>query len=196
MLLIFAMNLFKISYIYKDIIQDSDTVIRKKSVNVELPLNAEDKQLLMDMLQYVRDSQDNELAEQNGLRPAVGIAAIQLGIPKKMLAVVVPDEEGNSQEFALANARIVSESVQLSYLKNGEGCLSVEKEHQGLVPRHARITVKAYDLLQDKEITIKASDYLAIVLQHEIDHFSGTLFYDRINQNDPWHAEKDSIIIE
>ena len=73
------------SYIYKDIIQDSDTVIRKKSVNVELPLNAEDKQLLMDMLQYVRDSQDNELAEQNGLRPAVGIAAIQLGIPKKML---------------------------------------------------------------------------------------------------------------
>ena len=163
------------SYIYKDIIQDSDTVIRKKSVNVELPLNAEDKQLLMDMLQYVRDSQDNELAEQNGLRPAVGIAAIQ---------------------FALANARIVSESVQLSYLKNGEGCLSVEKEHQGLVPRHARITVKAYDLLQDKEITIKASDYLAIVLQHEIDHFSGTLFYDRINQNDPWHAEKDSIIIE
>ena len=184
------------SYIYKDIIQDSDTVIRKKSVNVELPLNAEDKQLLMDMLQYVRDSQDNELAEQNGLRPAVGIAAIQLGIPKKMLAVVVPDEEGNSQEFALANARIVSESVQLSYLKNGEGCLSVEKEHQGLVPRHARITVKAYDLLQNKEITIKASHYLAIVLQHEIDHFSGTLFYDRINQNDPWHAEKDSIIIE
>ena len=71
------------SYIYKDIIQDSDTVIRKKSVNVELPLNAEDKQLLMDMLQYVRDSQDNELAEQNGLRPAVGIAAIQLGIPQK-----------------------------------------------------------------------------------------------------------------
>ena len=130
------------------------------------------------------------------MRPAVGIAAIQLGIPKKMLAVVVPDEEGNSQEFALANARIVSESVQLSYLKNGEGCLSVEKEHQGLVPRHARITVKAYDLLQNKEITIKASDYLAIVLQHEIDHFSGTLFYDRINQNDPWHAEKDSIIIE
>ncbi|WP_445595410.1 peptide deformylase [Amedibacillus dolichus] len=144
----------------------------------------------MDMLQYVRDSQDNELAEQNGLRPAVGIAAIQLGIPKKMLAVVVPDEEGNSQEFALANARIVSESVQLSYLKNGEGCLSVEKEHQGLVPRHARITVKAYDLLQDKEITIKASDYLAIVLQHEIDHFSGTLFYDRINQNDPCMPKK------
>ena len=71
------------SYIYKDIIQDSDTVIRKKSVNVELPLNAEDKQLLMDMLQYVRDSQDNELAEQNGLRPAVGIAAIQLGIPNE-----------------------------------------------------------------------------------------------------------------
>ena len=77
----------------------------------------------------------------------------------------------NDMEYALANPRIISESVQRAYLKTGEGCLSVEGAHEGFVPRAARITVKGYDLLQDKEITIRAKDYLAIVLQHEIDHF-------------------------
>ena len=91
---------------------------------------------------------------------------------------------------------IVSESVQKAYLKNGEGCLSVEEEHEGIVPRSARVTVKGYDLLQDKEVTIKAKNYLAIVLQHEIDHFSGTLFYDRINEDDPWRAIQDAVVIE
>ena len=112
-----------------------------------------------------------------------------------MLAVVVPNEEG-VDEYALVNPRIVSESVQRAYLKNGEGCLSVENEHEGIVPRAARITVKGYDLLQKQEITIKAKNYLAIVLQHEIDHFSGTLFYDRINKQDPWREDPTAIVIE
>lgn len=161
-----------------------------------LPLTKEDRQLLTDLYTYVKDSQDAEIAEREDLRPAVGIAAIQVGVAKRMLAVVVPGEEDEVFEYALANPRIVSESVQKAYLKNGEGCLSVEDEHEGIVPRSARITVKGYDLLQDKEITIKAKNYLAIVLQHEIDHFSGTLFYDRINKNDPWQAIQDAIIIE
>ena len=113
-----------------------------------------------------------------------------------MLAVVVPDEDGNDMEYALANPRIISESVQRAYLKTGEGCLSVEGVHEGFVPRAARITVKGYDLLQDKEITIRAKDYLAIVLQHEIDHFSGTLFYDHINKANPWKDIEDAIVIE
>ncbi|MCB6585509.1 peptide deformylase, partial [Streptococcus gordonii] len=77
-------------------------------------------------------SQDAELAEANNLRPAVGIAAIQLGVAKRMLAVVVPNDE-DIDEYALVNPRIISESVQRAYLKNGEGCLSVEKEHEGIV---------------------------------------------------------------
>lgn len=184
------------SYNYNDIIKDSESIVREKSLPVELPLNSENRALLNDMLTYVRDSQDDELAQAQNLRPAVGIAAIQLGIPKKMLAVVVQDEDGNRIEHALANPRIISESVQKSYLKSGEGCLSVEHEHEGLVPRSARVSVKGYDMLQDKEITIKADDYLSIVLQHEIDHFSGILFYDRINKSDPWLADPDAIIIE
>lgn len=184
------------SFNYNDIVKDTDPIVRTKSSPVPLPLSDEDRMLLTDMLHYVRDSQDGEKAEQQHLRPAVGIAAIQLGVPKKMIAIVVQDEEGVNEEYALVNPRIISESVQKSYLKNGEGCLSVEDVHEGLVPRSARVTVKGYDMLMDKEIKIKADDYLAIVLQHEIDHFSGTLFYDRINMQDPWRAEEDGIIIE
>lgn len=185
------------SFNYDDIIKDASPHIRDKSEAVPLPLSQEDKATLTNMLQYVRDSQDSKLAQMHNLRPAVGIAAIQLGIPKKMLAVVVPgDSEDEVIEYALANPRIISESVQRAYLKNGEGCLSVEDEHAGLVPRAARVSIKGYDLIQNKEITIKAKNYLAIVLQHEIDHFFGTLFYDRINKADPWRADPEAILIE
>ena len=99
----------------KDIILDTDPRIRTKSEQVPLPLSAEDSELLEAMIAYVRDSQDEEIAKREGLRPAVGIAAIQLGIPKALIAVSVPTEEG-SDECALANPRIVSESVQNAYL--------------------------------------------------------------------------------
>src|SRR5699024_7459982 len=106
----------------KDIILDSDPRIREKSAQVSLPLSSEDSELLEAMITYVRDSQDEEIAQREGLRPAVGIAAIQLGIPKALIAVSVPTEEG-SDEFALANPKIVAESVQNAYLAQGEGCL-------------------------------------------------------------------------
>ena len=73
-----------------NIILDSDPRIRQKSELVSLPLNDEDKELLSSMLTYVRDSQDPEIAQKEGLQPAVGIAAIQLGIPKQLIAVVIP----------------------------------------------------------------------------------------------------------
>lgn len=179
----------------QSIIKDNDPRIRVKSEDVSLPLSNEDRDLLLSMLEYVENSQDSELCEKYDLSPAVGIAAIQLGIAKKMLAIVVPVDEDEVIEFALVNAKIVSESAQRAYLKDGEGCLSVPESHVGHVPRAARIKVKAYDLLQDKEVTIEAYDYLAIVLQHEIDHFSGRLYYDRINKLEPWQDIEEAIII-
>ena len=89
---------------YDDIVKDTDAIVRTKSEPVTLPLGAEDEALLQDMLTYVRSSQDAEIAEKENLRPAVGIAAIQLGVPKRMLAVVVPNEEG-IDEYALVNPR-------------------------------------------------------------------------------------------
>lgn len=176
------------------IILDSNPVLRTKSKKVELPLSAEDQALLEDMLQYVKDSQDEEIAKEQGLQPAVGIAAIQLGIPKQMIAVVVPEEDV-VYEAALVNPRIISESVQNSYLENGEGCLSVKDEHPGHVFRHARIRVKGYDLIQQKMVTIKAEGYFAIALQHEIDHLSGILYYDRIDPEEPWKEDAEAEVI-
>ena len=95
----------------------------------------------------------------------------------------------------LVNPKIISSSMQKAYLENGEGCLSVENAHEGYVVRSARVTVKAFDLIQNKEITIRARGYLAIVLQHEIDHFSGVLFYDHIDAKNPYPVIEEAIVI-
>lgn len=181
------------------IVKDTDPIVRTVSVPVSLPLSAEDEQLLREMYQYVKDSTDEEKAEKFNLRPAVGISAIQVGVPKQMTAVIVDDIDNNDEpvhyEFMLVNPKIVSSSVQKAYLHGGEGCLSVCEEHQGYVVRSARIRVKAFDLIQNREITIRARGYLAIVLQHEIDHFSGTLFYDHINPDNPFEEVPGAVVI-
>jgi peptide deformylase len=61
--------------------------------------------------------------------------------------------------------------------------------------RSARVTIKAFDLLQNKDITIRARGYLAIVLQHELDHFKGTLFYDYIDPKNPQKAVPGALVI-
>ncbi|MEG2799646.1 MAG: peptide deformylase, partial [Erysipelotrichaceae bacterium] len=114
----------------KTIIKDDNPILRNKSKKVDLPLDKKDKTVLLNMLQYVRDSHDPDLCEKYDLRAAVGIAAIQLGIEKQMLAVCIETEE-NTTEYALVNAKIVSYSLQDAYLANGEGCLSAAVEHEG-----------------------------------------------------------------
>lgn len=179
------------------IIKDDNDLIRQKSLDVSLPLNSEDKETLQAMLKYVDDSTIEEIAEKENLRPAVGISAIQIGIPKKMTAIILKDEEGKKvYEYALVNPKIVSNSIEKAYLSSGEGCLSVPNEHEGYIYRSARVKVKGYDLIQDKEIEIKASGYLAIVLQHELDHFKGILFYDHINKKDPFIKDPNALVIE
>ena len=179
------------------IIKDDNDLIRQKSSDVSMPLSDEDKQLLLDMLKYVDDSTNEEIAEKQNLRPAVGISAIQVGVPKKMTAVILKDEEGKKiYEYALVNPKIISNSIEKTYLATGEGCLSVPDEHKGYVYRSARIKVKGFDILQNKEVLIKASGYLAVVLQHELDHFKGILFYDHINSANPEYVDPDAIVIE
>ncbi|MBW9211984.1 MULTISPECIES: peptide deformylase [Terrabacteria group] len=181
------------------IVKDNDPIIRTKSKKVKLPLSEKDASLLRDMLQYVKDSTDKEKAKKYNLRPAVGISAIQVGVPKRMMAVVVDDVDKNGElvhyEYMLVNAKIVSESAQPAYLSSGEGCLSVVNDHPGYVVRKARVTVEAYDLASDKMISIRARGYLAIVLQHELDHFDGRLFYDRIDKKNPMKKVDGALVI-
>lgn len=179
------------------IVKDDNPILRQRSKDVTLPLSKEDEQLLREMHKYVYESTIDEIAEEKDLRPAVGISAVQVGALKKMTAIILKDEEGNVvTEYALVNPKIVSNSIEKAYLKSGEGCLSVVDEHKGYIYRSARVKVKGYDLLTNSDVEIKANGYLAIVLQHELDHFKGVLFYDYINKKDPYYEDKDAICLE
>ena len=185
----------------KDIIDDTNELIRTVSKEVQLPLSKEDHDLLMQMHEFLVASQDEEKAEKYDLRPAVGIAAIQLGIPKRMCAIHVLDydEDGNvvkSTYYALSNPKILSYTAKQSYLKTGEACLSVLEDVQGYVPRHAKVTVEGYDALTNQNVKIVARGFLAICIQHELDHFDGVLFYDHINKDYPMVPIENAMIIE
>ncbi|MDY2727484.1 MAG: peptide deformylase [Candidatus Onthovivens sp.] len=181
------MDLFKI-------VQDNKKSIREKSTPVELPLSEENKQILLNMLEYLKISQDEELAKKFKIRSGVGLAAPQIGLNKQMIAIYVK-ENNKEYAYALVNPKIISESAKLCYLDSGEGCLSVKKQHDGYIYRHYKINVHAYNLLKDKEEDIVFTGYLAIVAQHEIDHLSGILFYDRINKLNPFEVRPNAIKI-
>ena len=149
---------------------------------------------LTDLITYVRNSRDEEYREKYNVKASVGIAAPQIGISRKLLAVSIEDED-DCVEFALANPKIISNSTQKAYLENGESCLSVSPDVEGIVPRYAKITVRAYNMLTDRLENIRLTGYPAIVLQHEIDHLYGHLYYDHINKNDPWAPVPDAVII-
>ena len=105
------------------------------------------------------------------------------------------EDEDKTYEYALVNPKIVSYSVKLCCLDTGEGCLSVPKDVEGYVYRYYKTTVKAFDAITNKEITIKARGYLSIILQHEIDHLEGKLYTDRIDPKDPFRVIEDAILI-
>jgi peptide deformylase len=183
---------------YVKILDDKDPALRKKAESVNIPLSKKDEQILKNIFKYVVASHDEQLQETYHLLPASGLAAPQIGINKCMIAICIDetiDDKVVEIKLALANPKIISHSEQMTYLEAGEGCLSVKEPHEGYVPRHARITVEAYDLFQKKIVRIRAKGYLAVVLQHEIDHLAGILFYDRINKADPFFEIPDAIVL-
>lgn len=176
------------------VVQDPHPVLRKRAVAVTIPLSQEDEKILLSLLKYVQLSQDKTYAEKHHIREGIGLAAPQLGISKRMTAISYVREE-KKVEYALANPVITSQSVKQIALQSGEGCLSVDREYPGYVYRANKITVKAYDLLQKKDIVIQAEGFDAIVLQHEIDHLNGVLFYDYLNKTDPFTEKQNATLI-
>lgn len=163
------------------IYKDSHEILRTKAQAVALPLSVDDEALALAMFEHIKESQDPELSEKYKLRAGVGLAAPQVGKSKRIIVVHIPTDEDDHITYVLANPVIVSSSVRRTYLESGEGCLSVDEEYPGHVYRHHKIKVEAYDVLHKKSITINTFGYEAIVLQHEIDHLNGILFYDRID---------------
>lgn len=179
------------------IIKDDNPMIREKSLDVKIPLSKEDEDLLNDFLNYIIESTDENIAKEKNLKPAVGISAIQVGINKKLMAIVIKNSDNEIiHKYALANPKIVSYSLEQSYIKSGEGCLSVPQEHEGYIYRPSRVKIKAYDAISKENVVIKAQGYLSMVFQHELDHFNGVLYYDHINKDMPFYENPDAFAIE
>lgn len=168
----------------KDIVLEDHPVLRAVAEEVALPASEEDRETARRLLEYVINSQDPETSKKYGLRPGIGLAAPQINISKRIIAIHVSDEKGNLYSYALLNPKIISHSVEKSYLSSGEGCLSVERPVSGYVPRYSRVTVKGYTV-EGKEVKLRLKGLPAICVQHEIDHLNGIMFYDRINEKDP-----------
>ena len=166
------------------IIKDNNPLMRKRSLEVPLPLSDMDRKTLNEMSEYLKNSQDEEWAKRHHARTGIGLAAVQIGILKRMFCIYIPFEDG-LVEYQLVNPKIIETSVRKAALEHGEGCLSVDKDHEGLVHRYYKIKIKAFNALTNKEEVISESGYVAIALQHEYDHLDGKFYYDRINENDP-----------
>jgi peptide deformylase len=145
---------------------DPDPILREKAKRIKA-FDANLRKLASDMFETMHAT--------NG----VGLAAPQIGLSIRLLvAELEPDEKEGERGFkvALCNPEIVKASEET--YSDYEGCLSIPG-WIGEVPRHVEITVKA-QTPEGKEMRIKASDYYARVLQHEIDHLDGILFTDRV----------------
>ena len=176
------------------IVKDSDKNLRKKCLEVSLPLDEETKNTLLEMIEYLKISQDEEKAKKYNIRSGVGLAAPQIGINKRGFAIYLNDGKSLYQ-YGLLNPKILRTSVKQAYLDGGEACLSVPNKHPGVVLRYNKVVLQAYDVLTKKDVEITAYGYLAICLQHEYDHLDGILYYDRINKKNPLYVPEGAIAI-
>lgn len=179
----------------KDIVREGHESLRKIAEEVPLPPSKQDIQTLQQMMEFLKNSQNEELAEKYELRAGVGLAAPQLGINRKLICVHFEDHNGKLYSYQLINPKIISHSVEQAYLAGGEGCLSVDRPVEGYVMRYARITVQAIDI-HGNPFKIRLRDYPAIVFQHEIDHLNGIMFFDHINPQNPYQIPEQAKIIE
>lgn len=178
-----------------DIIREGHPTLRKRAKELTFPLSDDDKKLAAQLMEFLENSQDEEIAAKYKLRAGVGLAAPQVDKSIRMTAVLVPDSDGNPVfKHVLVNPKIISESVQKAALAEGEGCLSVDREIPGYVPRSNRIKLRWFDLDGNEHVE-RLKGYTSIVVQHEIDHLNGILFFDHISDN-PFDVPEGTLIIE
>jgi peptide deformylase len=168
-----------------DIITEENKLLRKTSNEVKFPLDEKDKKTIENMIKYLRLSQDEEYARKNNIRGGMGLAFVQLGILKRIFVISYMKDDGTFIEYSVINPKIISYSEEMIYVEEGEGCLSVINDVDGIVPRHARITVEYYDVDGNKK-TARVREEIAVAFQHEIDHLNGILYIDKIDKKNPY----------
>lgn len=142
-----------------------DPLLRQVSTKVE-QVNDEIRTLADDMLATMYDA------------PGIGLAAIQIGIAKRLLVIDLSKEGEEKAPRVFINPEILSFSDERSVYE--EGCLSIP-DYYAEVERPATIAVNYIDI-DGREQSIQADGLLATCLQHEIDHLNGVLFIDHISR--------------
>ena len=167
------------------ILDEKNKILHTVSEEVSFPVDEDIRKLCLDTIKYLELSQDEEVAQKNNLRAGMGMALVQLGVPKRIFVIAMENEDDGFDEYIIVNPKILSQSEELVYIGEGEGCLSVNREVEGIVPRCARINIEYYDFDGNKK-TMRAREELAVAFQHEIDHLNGILFVDKIDPKNPY----------
>ena len=156
----------------KKILTLPDPTLRKESIVVE-NVNAEIKKLMDDMLETMYAA------------PGIGLAAVQIGILKRVIVMDLSKQEENKKPYFIVNPKIISKSKEL--VSYEEGCLSIPNQFAEIErPKKCCIQYLDYD---GKEQQLEAEGLLATCIQHEIDHLNGVLFIDYLSK-----LKKDIII--
>jgi peptide deformylase len=119
----------------------------------------------------------DNMAETMYQAPGVGLAAIQVGVDSSLLVYDIAPTDENRQLSVLINPKIIEQEGNI--ISENEGCLSVP-DFRSDVKRSELVLVEGYDR-NEKPVRIHAEGFLAVVLQHEIDHLNGKLFIDHIS---------------
>ena len=149
----------------KTILTEPNNILRQVSKSVQKVGN-EERQLMNDMLETMYDA--------NG----IGLAAIQIGVPKRIIVMDISrdDEEKNPMYFV--NPIIKNKDVSKTTYE--EGCLSVPNQFAE-IDRPSKCEVEYLDFNGEKKI-LKAEGLLATCIQHEMDHLEGILFIDYLSK--------------
>ena len=120
----------------------------------------------------------DDMAESMYAADGIGLAAIQIGVAKRVLVIDLDQKEGKKNPVAYINPKILWASDETAVFE--EGCLSVPEIWDD-VERPARIKAEYLDL-DGKRVEIEADGMLATCLQHEMDHLEGILFIDHLSR--------------
>ena len=156
----------------RKILTEPDPILRKKCEPLE-KVDTETKKLMDDMLETMYAA------------PGIGLAAIQVGILKRLVVIDISKGEEEKKPMFLINPKITHKSKKTSIYE--EGCLSLPGQFAE-IERPAECTLKYIDY-NGKEKELKADGLLATCVQHEVDHLNGILFIDYLSK-----LKKDMII--
>jgi len=149
----------------RKILIEPDPILRKKCEPLE-EVNDQLRNLMNDMLETMYEA------------PGIGLAAIQIGVLKRVVVIDVSKKEGEKSPLFLVNPEIIYRSKKTSTYE--EGCLSLPGQFAE-IERPAECKVEYLDF-NGKKKQLDANGLLSTCIQHEIDHLNGVLFIDYLSK--------------